>query len=110
MYFLTLFLCRCHGTQCLQAAGGAGAAFMRMHTMTLPKLENISAVVGCGNNDCISVLGTLLKCAPALQTLRIDAEELRKSMDNVKFFTNVLGLQRDYSQVKISLICPDILI
>lgn len=96
--------------ECLQAAGGAGAAFMRMHTMTLPKLENISAVVGCGNNDCISVLGTLLKCAPALQTLRIDAEELRKSMDNVKFFTNVLGLQRDYSQVKISLICPDILI
>jgi hypothetical protein len=83
---------------------------MRMHTMTLPKLENISAVVGCGNNDCISVLGTLLKCAPALQTLRIDAEELRKSMDNVMFFTNLLGLQRDYPQVKISLACPHILL
>ncbi|KAG0595745.1 hypothetical protein M758_UG193500 [Ceratodon purpureus] len=96
--------------ECLQTAGGAGAAFMRMHTMTLPRLENISAVVGCGNNDCISVLGTLLKCAPALQTLRIDAEELRKSMGNIMFFTNLLGLQRDYPHVKISLVCPHILI
>lgn len=78
--------------------------------MTLPKLENITAVIGWGNTDCISVLGTLLKCAPALQTLRIDAEELKKSMDNVLFFTNLLGLQRDYPQVKISLVCPHILV
>ncbi|KAG0573450.1 hypothetical protein KC19_VG179600 [Ceratodon purpureus] len=96
--------------ECLQAAGGAGAAFMRMHTMTLPRLEIITAVVGCGNNDCISVLDTLLKCAPALQTLRIDAEKLRKSMDNVMFFTNLLKLQRDYPHVKISLVCPHILV
>jgi hypothetical protein len=96
--------------ECLQAAGGAGAAFMRMHSMTLPKLENITTVIGWGNTDCISVLGTLLKCAPALQTLRIDAEELKKSMDNVLFFTNLLGLQRDYPQVKVSLVCPHILL
>ncbi|XP_024375178.1 F-box/LRR-repeat protein At4g14103 isoform X2 [Physcomitrium patens] len=96
--------------ECLQTAGGAGAAFMRMHAMTLPRLENIVVVIGCGNNDCISVIATLLKCAPALQTLRIDAGQLRKSMDNVMFFTNLLGLQRNYPQVKVSLVCPQTLV
>lgn len=96
--------------ECLQTAGGAGAAFMRMHAMVLPRLENIMVVISCGNNNCISVLVSLLKCAPALRILRIDAENLRKSMDNVMFFSNLLGLQRDYPQVKVSLACPQTLL
>lgn len=96
--------------ECLQAARGAGAGFMRMHVMSLPKLESITAVIVRGNRDCISVLGTLLKCAPALQVLKVDAEDLMKSMDNIAFFTYLLGLQRDYPNVKISLTCPHILV
>lgn len=83
---------------------------MRMHVMSLPKLESITAVIVRGNRDCISVLGTLLKCAPALQALKVDAEDLMKSMDNIAFFTYLLGLQRDYPNVKISLTCPHILV
>lgn len=83
---------------------------MRMHTMSLPRLESITAVIGCGNRDCISVLDTLLKCAPVLVSLKIDAEELRKSMDNSSFFTDLLGLQRAYPHVIITLTCPHILV
>jgi hypothetical protein len=87
-----------------------GTGPLGISSMSLPRLESLSVVVGCGSHSCILVLSTLLKCAPMLHTLTIDAEDLRKSMDNITFFTDVLGLQRDHPHVKVTLVCPNSLV
>lgn len=94
--------------ECLQAGVGTGP--LGISSMSLPRLESLSVVVGCGSHSCILVLSTLLKCAPILHTLTIDAEDLRKSMDNITFFTDILGLQRDHPHVKVTLVCPNSLV
>lgn len=69
-----------------------GVVFMWMYVMVFFRLENIMVVISCGNNNCIFVLVFFLKCVLVLWIFRIDVENLRKSMDNVMFFSNLLGL------------------
>ncbi|EFJ33082.1 hypothetical protein SELMODRAFT_450513 [Selaginella moellendorffii] len=89
--------------ECVQAgaAGVTGSA-----TLRLPRLEEIVAVVCSGSNGCIAVLATLLRCSSSLRSLRINAHQLSKGVGNITFFTDVLGLQREFSQVEIVLDCP----
>eukprot|EP00249_Psilotum_nudum_P012123 c23591_g1_i1 orf=298-1599(+) len=92
--------------KCLQA----GAKLMSLpQSLCLPRLEEITVIVIYGNEDCIAILGALLKCSASLMTLRINAELLENSTENVMFFTHVLALQRSYPFVEITLDCPDCL-
>lgn len=93
--------------QCLQA----GAKFIStFQWMSLPLLEDITVVVTCGSEHCITVLGIFLRCSSSLKTLRINAEPLENSTENLKFFTHVLALQRSYPCVEIMLTCPNSLL
>lgn len=89
--------------ECLQA----GAKFISsFQWMTLPVVVDITVVMNNGNEHCTTVLGIFLKCSRSLKTLRIKAEPLENTFENLSFFTRVLALQRNYPQVEIAFGLP----